>query len=115
MNENAEIVIRGATNDDSERGPALVCGGPREYGSPLDPKGTDRDVTDIEARYISRGGAFELLEDEAGRLLGTVGLYPLTKETVELRKTYFSKALRGRGAGRRTPRPHDRKSARQGL
>ena len=37
-----------------------------------------------------------------GNLLGTVGLFPLDNETVELRKMYFDKSLRGRGFGKKT-------------
>jgi len=35
-----------------------------------------------------------------GNLLGTYGLYPLDKETCELRKMYFIPQIRGRGLGR---------------
>ena len=45
---------------------------------------------------------FEILTDENGALLGTVGLYPVNDETVELRKMYFSPVLRGRGYGKQT-------------
>ncbi len=102
MNEDAEIVVRSATNDDCGRVQALVFGVLREYSLEPDLDGTDRDIADIEAHYINRGGTFELIEDKQGNLLGTVGLYPMTPETVELRKMYFSKALRGRGIGKKT-------------
>jgi N-acetylglutamate synthase-like GNAT family acetyltransferase len=101
MNENAEIVIRSASNDDCERVRSLVFGVLGEYGLAPDPEGTDRDLADLEAHYILRGGVFELIEDREGNLLGTCGLYPMNDETVELRKMYFSKTLRGRGAGRK--------------
>jgi putative acetyltransferase len=102
MNENAGFIIRSATNTDCERVQALVFGVLREYDLALDLEGTDRDISDIEAHYTNRGGIFELIEDEQGNLLGTCGLYPLTAETVELRKMYFSKNLRGRGIGKKT-------------
>lgn len=102
MTENAEIVVRSATNKDCERVQALVFGVLREYDLPPDLEGTDRDIADIEAHYINRGGTFEVIEDRQGNLLGTVGLYPMTPETVELRKMYFSKELRGRGIGKQT-------------
>lgn len=104
MNETSEIKIRPATNEDCERVQRLVFGVLREYGLEPDPAGTDRDIADIETHYASRGGAFELIEDAAGNLLGTVGLYPMSDETVELRKMYFSPALRGRGVGKATLR-----------
>ncbi|HVE57035.1 MAG TPA: GNAT family N-acetyltransferase [Pyrinomonadaceae bacterium] len=102
MGENAKVIIRSASNADCERVQALVFGVLREYGLEPDLRGTDRDIADIEAHYIARGGIFELIEDARGELLGTVGLYPITKETVELRKMYFSKRLRGRGFGSET-------------
>jgi putative acetyltransferase len=102
MSENAKIVIRCGTNADCERVQNLVFGVLREYGLAPDLRGTDCDIADIETHYIARGGIFELIEDENGELLGTVGLYPMTDETVELRKMYFSKKLRGRGFGTKT-------------
>jgi putative acetyltransferase len=45
---------------------------------------------------------FEILEDAEGRLLGTVGLYPIDRDTIELRKMYFDKCLRGKGFGKLT-------------
>lgn len=102
MNETAEIVVRSATNDDCGRVQSLVFGILREYGLAPDPDGTDRDIADIEAHYTNRGGIFEVIEDTQGNLLGTCGLYPMTEDTVELRKMYFAKELRGRGIGKKT-------------
>ena len=102
MDETPQIFVREASNEDGERVQTLVFGVLREYGLAPDLEGTDRDIADIEAHYIDRGGAFELIEDEQGNLLGTCGLYPMNDETIELRKMYFSKALRGRGLGRKT-------------
>lgn len=115
MNDTPEIFIRPATNDDCARVQKLVFGVLQEYGLAPDPEGTDRDITDIEAHYIKRGGVFELLEDEPGNLLGTVGLYPISAETVELRKMYFSKILRGRGIGQKTLRRMIEKARAEGY
>lgn len=94
-----DLVIRGASNRDAEKIQALVFGILREYGLPPDPEVTDADLHDIEETYLKRGGVFEVIEDQAGRLLGTVGLYPLDDETCELRKMYFAPELRGHGMG----------------
>lgn len=102
MNDDFEIVVRSATNADCARVQNLVFGILREYDLELDLKGTDRDIADIETHYLKRGGVFEIIEDADGNLLGTVGLYPIDAETVELRKMYFDKKLRGRGVGRKT-------------
>lgn len=102
MTKDDEISIRPATNADGEKIKTLVFGVLREYGLQPDPDGTDVDLSDIEANYIRAGGAFEILEDDKGNLLGTVGLFPMDKTTVELRKMYFDKTLRGRGLGKKT-------------
>ncbi|MEP6925559.1 MAG: GNAT family N-acetyltransferase [Pyrinomonadaceae bacterium] len=97
-----QINVRTATNSDAESVKILVYGVLREYGLEPDPNGTDIDLSDIETNYIKRGGLFEVLADETGKILGTVGLYPVNAETVELRKMYFDQNLRGRGYGRQT-------------
>ena len=99
---NSEIKIRPANNADCENVQKLVFRILDEYGLKPDLPGTDKDITDIEANYINRGGVFEILEDANGNLLGTVGLFPIDDETIELRKMYFSKAIRGRGLGKKT-------------
>jgi GNAT superfamily N-acetyltransferase len=101
MNESFEIFTRSATNKDCANVQNLVFGILREYDLAIETDGTDADIADIEAGYLNRGGVFEIVEDAAGNLLGTVGLYPLDAETVELRKMYFDKKLRGRGVGKK--------------
>ena len=96
-----DLVIRAASNRDAEKIRALVFETLREYGLPPDPGVKDADLQDIEENYLKRGGAFEVIEDQEGRLLGTVGLYPLDDETCELRKMYFAPEIRGRGMGLR--------------
>lgn len=95
-----DVTIRLATNDDGERIRALVFGVLDEFGLPSDPAGKDADLNDIEVNYL-RSGTFEVIEDKAGALVGTYGLYPLDKETVELRKMYFVPQIRGLGLGRK--------------
>lgn len=102
MNSAPEIFVRPATNADCERVQKLVFGILREYDLAPDLDGTDRDLNDLEAHYINRGGVFEIIEDAEGNLLGTCGLYPMDAETVELRKMYFDKKLRGFGQGKKT-------------
>jgi putative acetyltransferase len=101
MNDSFEIFIRSATNEDCARVQNLVFGILREYDLTVETGGTDADLADLEASYLKRGGVFEIVEDAGGNLLGTVGLYPLDAETVELRKMYFDKKLRGRGVGKK--------------
>jgi putative acetyltransferase len=97
---NHDVVIRNASNRDRERVVALVFSVLSEYGLPPDPVSKDSDLNDIEKNYLHSGGVFELIEDTEGNLLGTYGLYPLDKDTCELRKMYFVPHIRGRGLGR---------------
>jgi putative acetyltransferase len=101
LNSDSQISIRSAINADCLRVQDLVFGVLREYHLAPDPDGTDRDISDIETHYLKRGGVFEIIEDAGGNLLGTCGLYPLDDETIELRKMYFAKELRGRGYGKK--------------
>lgn len=94
------VRIRAATNRDVESIKRLVFSVLREHGLPPQPESTDADLEDIEASYLRRGGLFEVVEDEGGRLLGTIGIYPLQDGACELRKMYFEPELRGRGMGR---------------
>jgi N-acetylglutamate synthase-like GNAT family acetyltransferase len=109
------INIRSASNLDVERVKSLIYSILREYGLEPEPNGTDVDLNDIEANYINRGGIFELLEDENGELFGTVGLYPMNEKTVELRKMYFTKDLRGQGFGKKTLQRMIEKSKESGF
>ena len=99
-----EITFRMATNRDGEKIKQIVFGVLREYGLEPDCGGTDADLNDIEANYGGRGGLFEVLETLEGEIVGTVGLYPITTETVELRKMYFAKEIRNLGLGKQTLR-----------
>ncbi|HEY0051234.1 MAG TPA: GNAT family N-acetyltransferase [Pyrinomonadaceae bacterium] len=101
MSADFEIFIRSADNKDCVKVQNLVFGILDEYGLTVETGGTDADIADIEANYLNRGGAFEVIEDASGNLLGTIGLYPLDAETIELRKMYFDRKLRGRGVGRK--------------
>jgi N-acetylglutamate synthase-like GNAT family acetyltransferase len=94
------LTVRTATNADREEIQRLVFGVLREYDLAPDVDGTDRDLTDIEENYLNRGGTFEVLENASGEIVGTVGLFPLDDETIELRKMYFSTEIRGRGLGK---------------
>ena len=95
------ITIRPATNADRDAIQRLVFGVLAEYDLAPDRDGTDRDLNDIEAHYTNRGGVFEILEDDHGHIVGSIGLYPMDAETIELRKMYFAPEIRVRGLGRK--------------
>lgn len=96
-----EFTIRPANNGDGEAIRALVFSILREFGFSPDATGTDADLDDLEAFYNRAGGAFDVLTDSAGRIVGTVGLFPLKGGVCELRKMYLAPECRGRGMGRR--------------
>ncbi|NNE68526.1 MAG: GNAT family N-acetyltransferase [Pyrinomonadaceae bacterium] len=101
MSTSSGISIRIATNADGAAVRALVFGILEEYGLKPAPDEIDKDLFDIEGSYIARGGVFEVLELD-GKIVGSVGLYPLSEDTIELRKMYFDPSIRGLGLGKKT-------------
>jgi putative acetyltransferase len=95
-----DLKIRSATNHDVESIRSLVLGVLAEYRLEPDLDGTDLDIADIQANYIERGGVFEVVEDQNGKIVGTIGLFPLDDITIELRKMYFDPEIRGLGLGK---------------
>lgn len=95
------IAIRPAVNADGPAVSAMVASILAEYGLTLDPAGVDADLGDLEANYRAPGGWFVVVEDEFNRLVGSAGLHPLDRETVELRKMYLRPEMRGFGLGKR--------------
>jgi putative acetyltransferase len=93
--------IRPATHEDRDAIEQLVFGVLEEYGLAPDPNGTDADLRDIQSHYLSLGGTFDVLIDESGRIVGTVGVLPRSPTTCELRKMYLGRSARGQGLGRR--------------
>lgn len=92
--------MRRASNKDREAVTGLVYGVLQEYGLKPDPEATDADLDDIERSYFARGGAFFVLEDRDGSIIGAYGLYPLDNQMCELRKMYLQKSHRGKGLGK---------------
>jgi len=98
-NLSDDLKLRSATNADAAEVRALVFGILTDFGLEADVDGTDRDLFDIEANYLRRGGVFKVIENTQGSIVGTIGLYPLDDETIELRKMYFASEVRGSGLG----------------
>jgi len=92
--------LRPANNKDCEKIVDLVYSILREYDLKPDPASTDADIKDIEQSYFGRGGAFFVLEEKDGSIIGAYGLYPLEKQMCELRKMYLHSAYRGKGLGK---------------
>jgi GNAT superfamily N-acetyltransferase len=93
--------VRPANENDGEAIRRLVFDVLQEYGLPPDPEGTDADLKNVAESYQNPGGLFDVVVDEAGEIVGTVGLFPITKEHCELRKMYLVPHARKQGHGRR--------------
>ena len=93
--------LRPATNDDRSAIERLVFTALAEHGLQPDPSGTDADLQDIQASYLAGGGMFDVLVDDAGQIVGSVGLCRVSDSTCELRKMYLAPEVRGGGWGRR--------------
>jgi len=72
-----------------------------EYGLAPDPAGTDGDLGDIAASYFARGGLFDVVMADDGRVVGCCGVYRVDDTTCELRKMYVLGEARGQGLGAR--------------
>lgn len=95
----SKLHIRPATNEDRQEIRALVFAVLDEYELEPAPKTTDKDLDDIETFYA--GGAFDVIENAEGEIVGTVGLWPMGGGVLELRKMYLKPAARGKGLGKR--------------
>ena len=81
MTENPWPRLRPANNTDCGKVTELVYGVLKEYNLRPDPVATDIDIKDIEQSYFERGGAFYVLEEADGAIIGAYGIYPVDEET----------------------------------
>ena len=101
MNCPDGYILRSASNRDTDAIKELIFTILCDYGLSPDPESTDMDLSDIEKNYLENGGTFDVLIDTSSqKIIGTVGLWPIDEESVELRKMYLNKMYRGFGLGR---------------
>ncbi|GGD03762.1 GNAT family N-acetyltransferase [Aquisalinus flavus] len=93
----AGLVLRRATDGDSDIVKALVWQVLREYGMEPDPAHADRGLDHIDSAFDG-GGLWLLLEGDA--LIGTVGLSANSETVCELTKMFLTPSARGKGLGR---------------
>ena len=93
--------VRDGTNADGPAAIEMIFNVLAEYGLKGEPGATDACLQDIEGNYLRSGGAFEVVENDLGQLVGCYGLLPLEPGVCELRKMYLSANVRGQGLGRR--------------
>ena len=99
--DGRSLTLRPATNADRAEVERLVFGVLAEYGLQPDPTATDADLRDLEGAYRKHGGRFDVLTDPTGRVVGCVGLCPVSASVCELRKMYLAPSVRGQGWGSR--------------
>ncbi len=59
----------------------------------------DHDLMFIDETYDRESSRLYIIEDKNGKILGSGGFFRTSKDSVELRKFYFSKEIRGRRLG----------------
>jgi len=69
-----------------------------EYGLSQFTHSTDTDLEDIEKAYTN--GYFGMIKNDAGRYVGTFGLFQLSETACEIRKMYLLPEARGKGLGK---------------
>jgi putative acetyltransferase len=92
--------LRRATNADLPAVWTLISAILRSYGITANKQTTDPDLTDLEANYWSRKGAFFVLLHGA-EIIGTAALRRETDACCELCRMYLAQPYRGQGLGRR--------------
>jgi len=96
---NAPIIFKIPKLDDQDKILALIEKILKEYDLSISPSETDKDLSDIHHYYFKNNGLFEILE-ENGALIGTYGLYAISKAVCELRKMYLLPSHQGKGLGK---------------
>ena len=92
--------LRPATNADCASVQSLVFGILAEYDLQAAPDTTDVDLFDLEGHYQAQGGSFDVVTDQEGQIIASVGLQPHEPGICELRKMYVLPTHRGHGIGR---------------
>ena len=93
--------IRPAKAADAEGARFVVFPILESYALEPEAEGADADLYDLDGAYLKAGGAFWVVEDDRGEIVGTCGLKPMANGSVELRKMYLMPHARGQGLGKK--------------
>ena len=102
---NAELLWRPIARGDETIVQALIFEALQEFNLTPDPEGVDADIINWSNDYLGEGCAFWVLEQQVEnqtRLVGSVAIFKVDDENCELRKMFFTPAIRGRGLARQT-------------
>ena len=93
--------IRHATNSDSESVIQLIDSVLGEWNDAVCLDDSEKDLTDLDASYWNKNGAFVVLEID-NQIVGSHGILPLNLDTglCTFKRLYLHKDLRGTSAGR---------------
>jgi RimJ/RimL family protein N-acetyltransferase len=93
------FIIREFRNTDAEGAVSLVLGIQNdEYQLNLSIS-DQKDLTNIDAYYGARGGAFLVAESSAGEIVGTIGLMRLREDLGVMKKFFVAPSYRGKERG----------------
>ena len=70
------------------------------YGLKTNSAVTDSDILNIEQSYVKNNGAFKVLTDNK-KIIGSYGIFKISKNVCELRKMYLYKSYHGQGLGKK--------------
>ena len=71
-----------------------------EYRFVWDPETEFPDLFTFDAHYGPPRGAFWVVRDEVGRVIGSIGVQRVNDTSAEIRRLYLDAHVRGRGLGR---------------
>jgi len=89
-----------ATAADAPAVIALIARIWEEYEFIWDPPTEVPDLFRFDEHYAPPSGAFWIVRDDAGRVVGSIGVERLPAATAEIHRLYLDRHLRGRGIGR---------------
>ncbi len=88
------LIFRPATNQDAPKILPLVLGSRGDFSPAREPGSLEGSLQDIEGQCQRRGGTFEVIENPAGEIVGTIGLYPLDQDCAKMSALSLAPTLR---------------------
>ena len=99
--KHEKFSIRTATPDELDQIVSVVETILAEYGYEPDYQTSELDLAEFDSTYLESRGTFEVVVDEARKVVGTAALQVISDDTCKLRKMYLMPNVRGQGLGRK--------------